>query len=135
MSFIDQPLCPPDCFLRGVRHGHAIDPMDAARTYYKAAQREAPMSDEPLGPITWDDQVKLVALVHAAVRMADLGVRPLRVWLLTATCSEHGEIEDERAIDISQVPGTAETILCALCAVRRWGNPRITVSRVVLVRG
>lgn len=131
-------VCPPDCRWKGQLHVHRFDPALVKKHYLEALrlrrEREAAKKMTDLPPLTWDEQVKLAALVHAAVKLPDLGVTPIRVWLLKATCDDHGEIQAEVDSPMGQTPA-ATFVACALCKVRNKYSGSIRADRIVLLRG
>lgn len=88
-----------------------------------------------LGPITWDDQAKLVALVNVAHRITDLGVVPVRVWKLIAHCLRHGQVSDEVTVSLTEQP--PGTLNCALCkvALLRYDESATKIATAALLRG
>lgn len=70
-----------------------------------------------LGPITWDEQTKMAALVQAAKTILDLGVIPVRVWRLVAHCVTHGRVIDELTIPLPDQPPS--TLTCHLCVIAK----------------
>lgn len=113
--------CSPDCPMRPWLHFHA----------QTGGALMASTDDDIIPPFTPETAHDLASLVHAARNIADIGVRPVRVWLGTAKCSEHtGTIEDERTLDIAATP--TDRLKCALCCVRQWSNPyQATTWRVI----
>ena len=81
-----------------------------------------------LGPITLEEGEKLKFLVQTAEKIADLGVTPLRTWLLVARCEDHGRVQSEDTI-------SASSIKCFLCALNPWKYAMKAVSLATVLRG
>lgn len=129
-------MCPSSCLIRNYAHTHDRQGRLTSITVGPFRFGGDPMTDDPLPPLTWDSAHALASVVHAAQKLIDLDIRPIRVWKLTAHCSEHNrDIEEERDMDFAQTPNTSQTLTCPLCACRKWSSGQVKVYKVSLVRG
>jgi hypothetical protein len=85
-----------------------------------------------LGPITIEESTKLIALVHAARKIIDLGVIPVRTWLVTARCDDHKPTVEEHTLPMAEQPPSI--LKCALCAIS-FGRNSWKSAVAVVIRG
>ena len=85
-----------------------------------------------LGPITIIDSEILKRVLAEAKHITDLGVVPVRVWRLVGECLQHGRIEDEATVLVTEQPPSM--VKCELCVVAR-NVPMTKNATAALLRG